>query len=144
MKPFFITFFAMIPLICLAQQPNRTRERVDALKSSIPYPKYNIGDTLFIAFINDPELPASALQENNIDVFKVYVVEMMLYNSFGGKDYDYGVYLNSPLEEYPLRWKYQYYDASLINPRYRDRSDFFDEDRFFPNPIEAKKSLLSN
>lgn len=51
MEKLLFAVVAVISLVCSAQTSNETKTSVDALKSSIPYPKYNIGDTLFIAFI---------------------------------------------------------------------------------------------
>lgn len=143
MKKIFFVFFVTLFLVGRAQTYKETRERVDALKSAIPYPKYNIGDTLFIAFINDPEIAVGAVRPTDVSVYKVRIVEMMLYNMFGGKDYRNGVYLDFPVEEFPLKWQYQFFDVSLPNPKYEDRSEFQDEDRFFPNPEDAISSLIS-
>jgi len=143
MKKLLFAVVAVISLVCSAQTSNETKTSVDALKSSIPYPKYNIGDTLFIAFINDPEVAADAARSADVSVSKVRIVEMMLYNTFGGKDYHKGVFLNSPVEEFPLKWQYQFLDVSLQNPKYGDRSEFQDEDRFFSNPEDAASSLIS-
>lgn len=143
MEKLLFAVVAVISLVCSAQTSNETKTSVDALKPSIPYPKYNIGDTLFIAFINDPEVAADAARSADVSVSKVRIVEMMLYNTFGGKDYHKGVFLNSPVEEFPLKWQYQFLDVSLQNPKYGDRSEFQDEDRFFSNPEDAASSLIS-
>lgn len=143
MEKLLFAVVAVISLVCSAQTSNETKTSVDALKSSIPYPKYNIGDTLFIAFINDPEVAADAARSADVSVSKVRIVEMMLYNTFGGKDYHKGVFLNSHVEEFPLKWQYQFLDVSLQNPKYGDRSEFQDEDRFFSNPEDAASSLIS-
>ena len=143
MEKLLFAVVAVISLVCSAQTSNETKTSVDALKSSIPYPTYNIGDTRVIAFINDPEVAADAARSADVSVSKVRIVEMMLYNTFGGKDYHKGVFLNSPVEEFPLKWQYQFLDVSLQNPKYGDRSEFQDEDRFFSNPEDAASSLIS-
>lgn len=141
-KSLLVVFFAL-SLICSAQANRETKERVDALKSAIPYPKYNIGDTLFIAFISDSEVAVGAVRSADVSVYKVLIVEMMLYNTFGGKDFHDGVFLNTSVEEFPLKWQYQFLDISLPNPKYGDRSEFQDEDRFFSNPEDAVSSLIN-
>lgn len=143
MKKYLFAVFAALSLVCSAQTSKETEERVNALKSAIPYPKHNIGDTLFIAFINDSDVAVGAVRPADVSVIKVRIVEMMLYNTFGGKDYHKGVFLNSPAEEFPFKWQYQFLDASLSNPKYGDRSEFQDEDRFFSNPEDAAASLLN-
>ena len=92
---------------------------------------------------DSPEVAADAARSADVSVSKVRIVEMMLYNTFGGKDYHKGVFLNSPVEEFPLKWQYQFLDVSLQNPKYGDRSEFQDEDRFFSNPEDAASSLIS-
>ena len=85
----------------------------------------------------------AAARPGGVGVFKVRIVEMMLYNTFGGKDYHNGVFLTSPAEEFPLKWQYQFLDVSLPNPKYGDRSEFQDEDRFFSKAEDAASSLIS-
>ena len=143
MKKILFAVFAALSLVCSAQTSKGTEERVNALKSAIPYPKHNIGDTLFIAFINDPDVAVGAVRPADVSVIKVRIVEMMLYNMFGGKDFRKGVYLDSPVGEFPLKWQYQFVDASLSNPKYGDGSEFYDENRFFTNPEAAAASLVN-
>lgn len=143
MKRILLLVFATLSLVCSAHTSKITRERVDSLKLAIPYPMHNIGDTLFVAFINNPEVATDAVRPSDVEVLKVRIVDMMLYNSIGGKGFTNGVFLDVPHEEFPLRWQYQFLDAFLPNPKYGDRSDFYDEDVFFSNPMDAKKSLLS-
>lgn len=116
---------------------------VNILKASIPYPKYNIGDTLFIAFINDPNVSTDAIRPSDVIVIKARIVEAMLCNTIGGPDFHFGVYLSSPVGDFPLKWRYQFVDTSIQNPKYRDFSAFQDEDRFFTNPEDAVLSLIN-
>lgn len=143
MKKMLMVVFAALSLVCSAQTSKDTRTRVDALKSAIPYPKHNIGDTLFIAFINDPEVATDRVRPTDVSVIKVRIVEMMLYNTIGGNAYQNGVFLDVPAEDFPLKWQYQFLDTSLSNPKYGDRSDFIDEDCFFSNPKDAADFLIT-
>lgn len=143
MKTMLMAVFTALSLVCSAQTYKDTRVRVDALKSAIPYPKYNIGDTLFISFINDPEVATDKVRATDVFVIKVRIFDMMLYNTIGGKNFQAGVFLGVPIEEFPLKWKYQFIDTSLPTPKYGDCSDFYDEDRFFTDPKDAANSLIT-
>ena len=64
-----ILFF--IPLFANGQCNEKTKELVDSLKSSIPYPKFNIDDVLYIAFINDPNVSTDNITDEDIDVVSI-------------------------------------------------------------------------
>lgn len=149
MKRFLLLLFVSTFLINVGycQCTDATKEKVENLKNAIPYPKYNIDDVVYIAFIKDPTKATNNFKDEDIVVRKVKIVDMMLYNSIGGPEYTDGLYLDSPLQEFPIKWKYQFIDTTISNPKYSDRSNFFDEESFCDTPIEAKKVLkeqLSN
>lgn len=143
MKRFIFVAFAVLSFVCFAQTSKETVSNVNMLKASIPYPKYNIGDTLYIAFVNDPNVSTDAIHPSDVVVIKARIVEIMLYNTIGGQDFHLGVYLSTPVERFPLKWQYQFVDTTIQNPKYRDFSVFQDEDRFFTNPEDAALSLIN-
>lgn len=147
MKKFALSLFVLsATLVGFAQTSVRAKEtkaRVDAIKSAIPYPRFNLGDTLYIAFIKDPETATNRVRHQDVDVREIRVVNLMLVSSSFGYKYAEGLYLEDALDEFPPRWKYQFYDTSNPNPRYGDRSAFFDEDRFFSSPAEAEASIVN-
>lgn len=125
----------------------KTKSKVDELKSSIPYPEHNIGDILYIAFITDPDVALDYASEADLEVRKVRIVDMRLCNTFAmvnGESY-YGVFLSGvPVSENTLEWSYQYVDTRIRNPKVRDFSIFYSENRFGSTPLEAKKKLLNH
>ena len=143
MKPIFSLLCLMACFCPLAESPKETKSRVDALKTAIPYPKFNLGDTLYIVFINDPEVATDRVRTQDVDVLKVRIVNMSLVSSTYGYNYAEGLLLMDSLDEFPPRWKYQYLDTSLPNPKYGDRSDFYDEERFFRDASSAISSLVN-
>lgn len=124
-----------------AQCTEATKAQVDSLKASIPYPKYNIGDVLYIAFITNPKADSRHLLESDVDVYKVRIEDMRLINGFSGPDFEYGLYMNLQTGD-PIEWEYQYVDASNMDPSYGDLSKYYPEDRFFTNPLTAKRQML--
>ena len=139
-----VSLVLLVSFISFAAYPDcneETKAKVDTLKSSLSYPRLSIGDIAYIAFIKDPNIGTNQLTEKDIIVKKVKIVDMMLYNSVGGPDYTEGVFLESSPKDFPLKWKYQFIDTSINNPKYGDRSDFHDEERFQSSPIEAKRIL---
>lgn len=119
-----------------------TKARVDAFKAAIPYPKFNIGDTLYIAFIHDPEVATDRVRPQDVDVLQVRISNMMLYTSGFGYKFADGAFLEDSLDEYPPVWRYQFYDCSIQNPKYGDRSPFYAEEQFATSPEIAIASLL--
>jgi len=128
-----------------AECNEETKKKVDMAKETIPYPKYNIGDVLYIAFINSPYISTNHVAEKDVEIKKVRIVDMRLQNTIGGPDLLYGVYLDSVDEDnsFPLEWVYQYVDNNIREPRNKDCSDFYEQDRFFDNINSAKKSLIT-
>lgn len=147
MKELAISLFVLTTsIIGFAQTvpSEKTKARVDAFKAAIPYPKFNIGDTLYIAFINDPELAISCVRPQDVDVLKVRISNMMLYTSGFGYKFADGAFLEDSLEEYPPVWRYQFYDCIIPNPKYGDRSPFYPEEQFATSPEAAKSILFEN
>lgn len=138
----FVLSAALVGFAQTSVRANETKARVDAMKSAIPYPKFNLGDTLYIAFIKDPETATNRVRLQEVEVREVRVANMMLLSSAFGYKYAEGLYLEDSLDEFPPRWKYQFYDTSNPNPRYGDRSAFYDEDRFFSSPADAEASIM--
>jgi len=137
-KALFLLAFAL-PIICHAQCNEKTKEQVDSLKTSIPYPKFNIDDVLYIAFINDPEVGTNDITEKDIDVKKVRICQMRAYNSIEGPKFSNVLSLRGA---FPVEWQYQFIDVLIKKPKYRDRSDFHNENQFATTPIGAKQALM--
>lgn len=86
---FILLIFIFSALYTNAQCNEKTKEQTDSLKTSIPYPKFNIGDILYIAFINDPDVGTNNITEEDIDIKKVRIVTMTAYNSIEGPQISY-------------------------------------------------------
>lgn len=143
MKRLLLLIFALITInsLLLAECTEDTKAKVDYIKSSIPYPKWNIGDIAYIAFINDPTVGTNNFTERDITVYRVEIVGMKLCNNIGGPDFADGLYLEGEIKEFPIEWKCQYLDTAITNPKYRDFSDFISEDQFQRTPEDAKSAL---
>ena len=89
MKKVLFLLAISLPIICHAQCNQKTKEQVDSLKTSIPYPKFNIDDILYIAFINDPNVGTNNVTEKDINVKKVRIYNMRAYNSIEGPESSY-------------------------------------------------------
>ncbi len=137
-KILFLLAFAL-PIICHAQCNEETKKQLDSLKASIPYPKFNIDDVLYIAFINDPNVGTNNVTEKDINVKKVRIYNMSAYNSIEGSESNYVLSL---IGTYPVEWQYQFIDTRIENPKYKDVSDFYSEDRFSTTAIGAKQILM--
>lgn len=137
-KVLFLLAFAL-PIICHAQCNEKTKEQVDSLKASIPYPKYNIDDILYIAFINDPDVGTNNITDEDIDVKKVRIYNMRAYNSIEGSK---SSYVLSLIGAYPVEWQYQFIDIRIKAPKYKDVSDFYSEEQFSTTVIGAKQALM--
>lgn len=137
-KVLFILAIAL-PIICHAQCNEETKKQLDSLKASIPYPKFNIDDVLYIAFINDPNVGTNNVTEKDIDVKKVRIYNMSAYNSIEGTESSYVLSLSGT---YPVEWQYQFIDTRIENPKYKDVSGFYSEDRFSTTAIGAKQILM--
>lgn len=131
----------VLPIICHAQCNEKTKVQVDSLKTSIPYPKFNIDDILYIAFINDPDVGTNNITDEDIDIKKVRVVNMKVYNSIEGSQYSQVLSLKGA---FPVEWQYQFIDVRIKNPKYKDRSDFHNESRFSTTFTGAKQALVEN
>lgn len=131
----------LLPFAAYAECHEETKAKVDSLKAAIPYPKLNINDNAYIAFINDPNIGTNNFTDKDIIIIKVKIVDMMLFNSIGGPNYTEGLYLESSPSTFSVKWKYQYIDPSIKNPKYGDRSGFYSEERFQKTPNEAKIEL---
>ena len=125
-KLMFLLLFTFSTFYIKAQCNKATKLKIDSLKAEIPYPKFNIGDTLYIAFITNPSIDIEGVTRNDIEVKKVRIFEMKLYNNIDPNNHTFfGIEGCLPLE-----WKYQYFDTQIKSPKYKDRSDFYDENRF--------------
>lgn len=138
MKKIFVILF-LIPLFANAQCNEKTKEQLDSLKSSIPYPKFNIDDILYIAFINDPDVGTNNIADEDIDIKKVRVVNMKVYNSIEGPQFSQGLSLKGA---FPVEWQYQFIETRIKAPKYKDFSDFYSEDAFSTTAIGAKQVLM--
>ena len=131
----------VLPIICNAQCNENTKKCVDSLKTSIKYPLFNIGDTLYIAFIKDPNIGTNYVTERDIDAMKVKIVNMRLYNDIAGANSTHIFSLDGVL---PVEWEYQFIDMSIKNPKYKDFSYFYPEVLFSTTIKGAKKALMKN
>ena len=134
-----IIIFAFQALYVNAQCNDKTKEQVDSLKVSIPYPKFNINDTLYIAFINCPEIGTDKITEKDIEVVEVKIINMKLCNDVGIPDSNPILCLGGTL---PVEWQYQFIDTRIKSPKIKDCSKFYSEDRFSTSVIEAKKAII--
>lgn len=139
MKKVLFILVMSLPIICHAQCNEKTKEQVDSLKTSIPYPKFNIDDILYIAFINDPNVGTNNVTEKDIDVKKVRIYNMRAYNSIEGPE---SSYVLSLIGAYSIEWQYQYIDTRIKAPKYKDVSGFYSEDRFSTTAIGARQILM--
>lgn len=139
MKKIFVILF-FIPLFANAQCNEKTKELIDSIKSSIPYPKFNVGDVLYIAFINDPNVGTDNVTEKDVDVMKVKIVSMSVFNSIEGPDFRNVLSVIGPL---PIQWEYSFVDTSIPNPKFGDFSDFYPEERFSKTANGAKQILIN-
>lgn len=133
----------LLPLLCAlllgaVASAQSSSEKVEALKQAIPSPKYEVGDTLYISFVNDPAADTRYLRPSDLSTLRVVLIDCRLAN------YDGGLYLSLPVADFPLSWEYQFVDAALPRPKYSDRSEFYQENRFGATSAEAQKSLLEN
>ena len=120
-------------------------EKTDKLKSDIPYPKYDIGDTVYIAFIADPDIDSRYITEKDCLIKKVKIVGCVLTN---GYIVHFGDVFSLPgkysRDEKPT-WSYQYLELSIKDPKARDFSETLQkEDRFGKTAHEALSSLLKH
>lgn len=129
-----------------AQCNEETKKKVEELKNSITYPEYNIGDILYIAFINDPEVSTENVQDKDIAVYKIKVVDMCVVNGLNCRDSNDrgGMYFSGESSE--IEWKYQYIDATIVKPKFGDYSKYFYSEKNFSKTREGairnlKKSL---
>lgn len=125
-KLIFLLLFTFSTFNIKAQCNKATKLKIDSLKAEIPYPQFNIGDTLYIAFITNPYIGIESVTKNDIEVKKVQIYEMKLYNNIDSNDHTF-LGIEGSL---PLKWMYQYFDTQIKSPKYKDRSDFYDEHRF--------------
>ncbi len=139
MKNVLFILVMSLPIICHAQCNEKTKGQVDSLKTSIPYPRFNIDDILYIAFINDPDVGTNNVTEKDICVKKVQIYNMKACNSIEGPEFSDVLSL---IGTYPVKWQYQFIDTRIKAPKYKDISDFYSEDRFSTTAIGAKHILM--
>lgn len=139
LKIFILLMLALQAFYANAQCNEKTKEQLDSLKSSIPYPKFNIDDVLYIAFINAPDVSTDNVTKEDINVMKVRIFDMRAYNSIGGSQFDNILSLNGT---FPVKWEYQFIDTSIKAPKYKDVSCFYPEDRFSTTVIGAEQTLM--
>lgn len=139
---FIITFIfcALCFTIGHADTTEETHNKVDAIKASISYPKYNVGDVLYVAFINDPKVGTSRhIPDHAINVLKVRIVDIQLVNTISLDDNnDFGLYINGGEPE----WRYLFVDCSILNPRVKDfHNCYIPESRFAATREDTIKQL---
>lgn len=116
---------------------------VDKMKSSIPYPKYNIDDTAYIAFVRHSNVTGQNVKERDIEVFQVKIKDAMLTNGSCFGNSHPAVTIFNAYYEFPLEWHYQYVETSIWEPRVGDYSkEYFEEARFHPTAKQAVEYLI--
>ncbi|MBR1596784.1 MAG: hypothetical protein IJ665_08875 [Phocaeicola sp.] len=143
MKKFlFLLLVLSLPLSTYAQCNEKTKTMVEELKKNITYPKYNIGDTLYIAFINNVDADINSLSDKDIDVNRVVICDISVCNgnNFRSSNSEPGLFLglNSIGE---IEWIYQIVDATIIKPKVRDLSKVFYSESCFS---ETKEGAIKN
>lgn len=128
----------LIPLFANAQCNEKTKQKVDSLKASIPYPNFNIDDILYIAFINNPDVPTDKVTDLDIEVKKVLIVGMRLCNNIACPKFNNELSINGSL---PIEWEYQFIDTAIKTSKCKDFSDFYSENRFSKTIAGAKQIL---
>ena len=66
---------------------------------------------------------------------------MRAYNSIEDTKFSYVISLRGA---FPVEWQYQFIDVLIKKPKYKDRSDFHNENQFSTPPIGAKQALMEN
>lgn len=139
LKFLILLIFVFSALYADAQCNEETKKQVDSLKASMPYPKFNVDDILYIAFINNPDVGTNNITEKDIDVKKVKIFDMRACNNIAGANSDYVLSLRGT---YPIEWQYQFIDIRIEKTKYKDVSGFHSEDRFSTTPTGAKQILM--
>lgn len=142
-----IMLVAFISPVSIRSQCNATTKgKIEALKESIPYPRFNIGDIVYIAFIKDIRIDINNLRETDLIVEKVRIEDMALYNGLEVVDDElqYGLYMSRLMDSDHMEWSYRFLDTTIVDPKYGDMSGFYSEDRFAQTPSEAKRKLLDS
>lgn len=114
----------------------KTKEQTDSLKTSIPYPKFNIGDILYIAFINDPDVGTNNITEEDIDIKKVRIVTMTAYNSIEGPQFSYVFSLRGA---FPVKWQYQFIDVRIKKNNIKITQTFITKTISRQHPLEQSR-----
>ena len=122
-----------------AQCNDKTKEQVNQLKSSIPYPKFNINDTLYIAFINNKDIGINEVTGKDMEVKRVKIINMKIYNDLEIQNSNPILSLRGSL---PAEWQYQFVDILIKSPKIKDCSTFYSEDRFSTSIIGAKEAII--
>lgn len=139
-KIILVTTFFISSFSCYSQSTEHTKQLVDSIRISIPYPKYNINDIVYIAFIKNPKADVRFLTDKDIEVVKARIVEMCVVNgNIWGTDGDIsGLFIGEYGRTEKTWWMYQYVDATIEHPLYGDFSNkLYPEERFKRTPEEA-------
>ena len=133
----------MLVLACIglgvqAELKEETRKAVDRIKAEIPYPKYNLGDTLYFPTFDLERCNEFPPGEDCIEVLQVVITDAKLVHGW----VDVTLFKEMYLDECSLRWLYQYVKTSIWKPSIDDFSDYYSDDMFFPSIKEAVEHKL--
>ena len=132
----------MLVLACIglgvqAELKEETRKAVDRIKAEIPYPKYNLGDTLYFPTFDLERCSEFPPGEECIEVLQVVITDAKLVHDWLDVSLVSELYCN-----HSLRWLYQYVKTSIWKPSIDDFSDYYSDDMFFPSIKEAVEHKL--
>ena len=133
----------MLVLACIglgvqAELKEETRKAVDRIKAEIPYPKYNLGDTLYFPTFDLERCSEFPPGEECIEVLQVVITDAKLVHDW----VDVTLFKEMYLDECSLRWLFQYVKTSIWKPSSDDYSDYYPDDMFFPSIKEAVEHKL--
>ena len=132
----------MLVLACIglgvqAELKEETRKAVDRIKAEIPYPKYNLGDTLYFPTFDLERCNEFPPGEDCIEVLQVVITNAKLVHDGIDVTLVSELYCNHSLE-----WRYRYVKTSIWKPSSDDYSDYYPDDMFFPTIKEAVEHKL--
>ncbi len=132
----------MLVLACIglgvqAELKEETRKAVDRIKAEIPYPKYNLGDTLYFPTFDLERCSEFPPGEECIEVLQVVITDAKLVHYWLDVTLVSELYCN-----HSLGWLYQYVKTSIWKPSSDDYSDYYPDDMFFPTIKEAVEHKL--
>lgn len=136
-KLFLIIFMCVMTAQTFAQCNEKTKAQVDSMKESLTYPKYNIGDILWICFYaSDDFSDDKKATYSDLVFYKVRIVDIKPTNGLDMVDFNDSFLISNSGKK--VEWKYQYVDTSIPKPTVGDFSQsYYDEDRLYKTKEEC-------